>query len=201
LTFFFFFFFLMIRRPPRSTLFPYTTLFRSVSSQAKWLQTSAPRSLSKSSIRPTANRRALCEIALFAPVAVGSIAAAAVEGNRPSAAYRPGLFARLAALSAALSDSDSCAECGAIQVLAYWAQKESMRKLLRQSNRAACRNCDRIFRRLLFVFRNSGTSLPFGFRSVFTLTFHATVLLRDTSTAQDLTSETTRAPSTTRPIW
>src|SRR5215204_2602398 len=31
--FFFFFFFLMIRRPPRSTLFPYTTLFRS---QATW---------------------------------------------------------------------------------------------------------------------------------------------------------------------
>src|SRR2546422_10055661 len=28
-TSFFFFFFLMIRRPPRSTLFPYTTLFRS----------------------------------------------------------------------------------------------------------------------------------------------------------------------------
>src|SRR5258707_11238377 len=27
----FFFFFLMIRRPPRSTLFPYTTLFRSSS--------------------------------------------------------------------------------------------------------------------------------------------------------------------------
>src|SRR5688572_33105594 len=31
--FFFFFFFLMIRRPPRSTLFPYTTLFRSVAAQ------------------------------------------------------------------------------------------------------------------------------------------------------------------------
>src|SRR5256885_17146717 len=29
LPYFFFFFFLMIRRPPRSTLFPYTTLFRS----------------------------------------------------------------------------------------------------------------------------------------------------------------------------
>src|SRR5256885_9468240 len=28
----FFFFFLMIRRPPRSTLFPYTTLFRSLGS-------------------------------------------------------------------------------------------------------------------------------------------------------------------------
>src|SRR4030042_4728408 len=31
----FFFFFLMIRRPPRSTLFPYTTLFRSPFKQ-KW---------------------------------------------------------------------------------------------------------------------------------------------------------------------
>src|SRR5712664_4609251 len=30
LSLFFFFFFLMIRRPPRSTLFPYTTLFRSL---------------------------------------------------------------------------------------------------------------------------------------------------------------------------
>src|SRR6266478_6770156 len=30
-TFLYLFFFLMIRRPPRSTLFPYTTLFRSVS--------------------------------------------------------------------------------------------------------------------------------------------------------------------------
>src|SRR5258705_4746526 len=29
-----FFFFLMIRRPPRSTLFPYTTLFRSTSGSA-----------------------------------------------------------------------------------------------------------------------------------------------------------------------
>src|SRR5256885_12872507 len=32
--FFFFFFFLMIRRPPRSTLFPYTTLFRSRGARA-----------------------------------------------------------------------------------------------------------------------------------------------------------------------
>src|SRR2546430_12105310 len=31
--YFFFFFFLMIRRPPRSTLFPYTTLFRSLFEQ------------------------------------------------------------------------------------------------------------------------------------------------------------------------
>src|SRR2546425_4054656 len=35
-----FFFFLMIRRPPRSTLFPYTTLFRSQAGSAQdlWLQ-------------------------------------------------------------------------------------------------------------------------------------------------------------------
>src|SRR3712207_7800241 len=31
----FLFFFLMIRRPPRSTLFPYTTLFRSVDALAR----------------------------------------------------------------------------------------------------------------------------------------------------------------------
>src|SRR6476620_12456190 len=31
----FFFFFLMIRRPPRSTLFPYTTLFRSPAPAAR----------------------------------------------------------------------------------------------------------------------------------------------------------------------
>src|SRR6478672_12788328 len=43
---FFFFFFLMIRRPPRSTLFPYTTLFRS----APWPAASRwPRSSSSSS--------------------------------------------------------------------------------------------------------------------------------------------------------
>src|SRR3712207_8636616 len=32
----FLFFFLMIRRPPRSTLFPYTTLFRSALRGADW---------------------------------------------------------------------------------------------------------------------------------------------------------------------
>src|SRR6266540_6832385 len=36
-----FFFFLMIRRPPRSTLFPYTTLFRS---RPRWRRGPAPRS-------------------------------------------------------------------------------------------------------------------------------------------------------------
>src|SRR2546430_3708642 len=43
----FLFFFLMIRRPPRSTLFPYTTLFRSIESHG------LPRSgLIKSQVKP-----------------------------------------------------------------------------------------------------------------------------------------------------
>src|SRR5256885_12505911 len=33
-----FFFFLMIRRPPRSTLFPYTTLFRSLEKRRRLLE-------------------------------------------------------------------------------------------------------------------------------------------------------------------
>src|SRR5215471_20152127 len=39
----FFFFFLMIRRPPRSTLFPYTTLFRSRRSALRHPRRDRPR--------------------------------------------------------------------------------------------------------------------------------------------------------------
>src|SRR4029453_4340693 len=42
-----FFFFLMIRRPPRSTLFPYTTLFRSCSRIARWNAQSESRVCSR----------------------------------------------------------------------------------------------------------------------------------------------------------
>src|SRR2546430_16362851 len=42
---FFFFFFLMIRRPPRSTLFPYTTLFRSNRGMEKTLPPLSPGTL------------------------------------------------------------------------------------------------------------------------------------------------------------
>src|SRR3712207_7618032 len=38
------FFFLMIRRPPRSTLFPYTTLFRSGKEQPRWRTKPLPAS-------------------------------------------------------------------------------------------------------------------------------------------------------------
>src|SRR5256885_9555974 len=43
LGFLFFFFFLMIRRPPRSTLFPYTTLFRSRSAGSGCPYRATPR--------------------------------------------------------------------------------------------------------------------------------------------------------------
>src|SRR2546428_12028049 len=61
LVFFFFFFFLMIRRPPRSTLFPYTTLFRSLSDHAQGVRRGDPektRSVSLSGGRPELQRRA-----------------------------------------------------------------------------------------------------------------------------------------------
>src|SRR5438132_3952675 len=48
----FFFFFLMIRRPPRSTLFPYTTLFRSVLSLEGVLSLALPRRL-RAFLRPS----------------------------------------------------------------------------------------------------------------------------------------------------
>src|SRR5471030_3375528 len=42
----FLFFFLMIRRPPRSTLFPYTTLFRSAAARVQWMGCRCRRSSS-----------------------------------------------------------------------------------------------------------------------------------------------------------
>src|SRR6185436_21047736 len=47
----FFFFFLMIRRPPRSTLFPYTTLFRSQRCCWLWTNSRPPASSPSRSAR------------------------------------------------------------------------------------------------------------------------------------------------------
>src|SRR6266436_7975981 len=49
----FFFFFLMIRRPPRSTLFPYTTLFRSTVCCVASACGSIARAVSPTPTRPT----------------------------------------------------------------------------------------------------------------------------------------------------
>src|SRR5258705_8387508 len=46
----------MIRRPPRSTLFPYTTLFRSPGSRARGLRRGGARPTRGSSRRPSATR-------------------------------------------------------------------------------------------------------------------------------------------------
>src|SRR6266851_8866225 len=48
-----FFFFLMIRRPPRSTLFPYTTLFRS---RSRWRPCRTCRA-GPGTVRPVADRK------------------------------------------------------------------------------------------------------------------------------------------------
>ena len=45
------FFFLMIRRPPRSTLFPYTTLFRSVMSREEVFRASGPTTSSSTDVK------------------------------------------------------------------------------------------------------------------------------------------------------
>src|SRR6266542_2324624 len=60
LYFFFFFFFLMIRRPPRSTLFPYTTLFR------PWRDRCAARRCLRSSSFPAPIRACSLLLALHA---------------------------------------------------------------------------------------------------------------------------------------
>src|SRR3712207_9337326 len=59
----FFFFFLMIRRPPRSTLFPYTTLFRSYAPDKRG-RIYAARSLHASEPRPSGPRGARGRLAL-----------------------------------------------------------------------------------------------------------------------------------------
>src|SRR2546429_4280773 len=47
----------MIRRPPRSTLFPYTTLFRSIS--ASWAESCSPASIASKIALPEAPKASL----------------------------------------------------------------------------------------------------------------------------------------------
>src|SRR2546430_10079859 len=68
-SYFLFFFFLMIRRPPRSTLFPYTTLFRSVRTSCDrlslaWARTRITTSSARRRSSPAASTR---RCAHFAP--------------------------------------------------------------------------------------------------------------------------------------
>src|ERR1039457_7502879 len=64
-TFVCFVFFLMIRRPPRSTLFPYTTLFRSQLRQwgtARFLRAPRPRSAGLRSEEHTSELQSPCNL-------------------------------------------------------------------------------------------------------------------------------------------
>src|SRR3712207_7843965 len=65
----------MIRRPPRSTLFPYTTLFRSARSQRRWpcsigplaVGPKSPRCASTGTKTASLSRRLACNHAITAP--------------------------------------------------------------------------------------------------------------------------------------
>src|SRR6266446_10728858 len=71
------FFFLMIRRPPRSTLFPYTTLFRSHSPSRLWLVLERSSSMG-------------CGPAPVAGRATGGVGAVAAGGRGVAGAGRAG---------------------------------------------------------------------------------------------------------------
>src|SRR3712207_7894341 len=71
------FFFLMIRRPPRSTLFPYTTLFRSLMGQLR----TAVRTYALGGMTPAQTTKALDELMDRLP---GSSMATFFLGDRKS---------------------------------------------------------------------------------------------------------------------
>src|SRR3989441_12844720 len=96
---FFLFFFLMIRRPPRSTLFPYTTLFRSRPrlpqplshpAQRRAARRETPRALSQAArlLRPAPGPRAPRAVALGASLADGRARGGSQRGDRPRARGR-----------------------------------------------------------------------------------------------------------------
>src|SRR2546429_2430888 len=72
----FIFFFLMIRRPPRSTLFPYTTLFRSL------LDPGSPRVVEPDDRRARLHRQ-VHDLADLARVGLGERAAEDLQGHGP----------------------------------------------------------------------------------------------------------------------
>src|SRR3989449_2697883 len=66
-----FFFFLMIRRPPRSTLFPYTTLFRS---QLELVEAKRPPGLERVGVHPRRSRIVIALALLQDALELGQIA-------------------------------------------------------------------------------------------------------------------------------
>src|SRR3989449_10857223 len=93
-----FFFFLMIRRPPRSTLFPYTTLFRS---QLELVEAKRPPGLERVGVHPRRSRIVIAlallqdalelgQIAPRAPLTGGGRGIGEQQSGRPGRATRGG---------------------------------------------------------------------------------------------------------------
>src|SRR2546427_12264285 len=83
------FFFLMIRRPPRSTLFPYTTLFRSWRGRGgPWRVSGFPRRHSAS--RPSGDRRAVRQSVRDVPAHYGGGPVPGTDADLPSPALHHG---------------------------------------------------------------------------------------------------------------
>src|ERR1017187_9392457 len=74
------FFFLMIRRPPRSTLFPYTTLFRSIELDRSEQSLVGSISFAQQVREPPLYRLGLCFLAVLAQRALQAIKRALVMG-------------------------------------------------------------------------------------------------------------------------
>src|SRR3989449_8115211 len=93
-----FFFFLMIRRPPRSTLFPYTTLFRSDGRLAFRLESAAPADQIRERLRTTGDVESVTlpeeeERRAAAPAGAAGAPPEPLRGRHPRVAPRrlPGL--------------------------------------------------------------------------------------------------------------
>src|SRR5256885_7839790 len=83
-----FFFFLMIRRPPRSTLFPYTTLFRSLYGQVTSKQSIDHTAQANAQVTSTDDARALAGNLVPAPISPALDAVIANDwGEGRDAAY------------------------------------------------------------------------------------------------------------------
>src|SRR2546426_4273229 len=90
----------MIRRPPRSTLFPYTTLFRSPRLKKDLASeghhpahlSGAWREYLRCAIRvDKINSVAQSHASLYHPAAVGNVRAGAAENNKIACAINPGI--------------------------------------------------------------------------------------------------------------
>src|SRR5215204_1713423 len=105
-----FFFFLMIRRPPRSTLFPYTTLFRSLATAPGWVTISRtlspPPGMATVSWRSEMTRPSK-RVSLFSTRnSCAASSAVLIARLRARSAPRSFLAAMLARLSPSASDAD-----------------------------------------------------------------------------------------------